>query len=259
MIGRRALGVVGVLGGSYLGFVLIGGFIGGSCIAESAAKRLGNALAAEVKIGSTSAMIATGNVTVKDIEIRRDGVEINIARAKISMPAGGAMVFSQRLKFVEASGIRASLSARGAAEMAVRDRKPLHIDELVLRDATVSISPTLIIPGLGQVEASIESARSRDVNLASAVSWIAKLDEMVAKATLPGGAGASFGYSGGQLSLSGSWFGSNPLSIPFKIPELNSDLLEIDQLKIIGRALTRTVAKHVATDRLLDAAKNLFD
>lgn len=247
-----------VLVGLYALTITLGGLFAGSCVGGKVEDRLGKALAADVSVGEASVFIATGKVRLQNVEIKRDGVDIRIESIDVEMAGGGLMLLDDELDKVTVREARASLSARGVLSI-VQKREPVYIGELVIEDATASISPTLFFPGLGAIEATVERARSRDVNLASAVSWLADLDEMVVSAELPGGAGGRLAFSGGEVSISGSWFGSNPLSFPFTIPELGPELLEVEQLQILGKALFKAVSKHLAKDKLIDAAKSLLD
>ena len=205
-----------------------------------------------------SVNMATGKVEIKSLSIKRDGVDIMIKSVRVALPSMGRMMVTRDIDTCVVLKATVELSARGALALAKRERVPLAAREFQLRDVTIAVSPTLLFPGLGKMTLRIESAMSRNVEVASATSWLTDLDEMIASADGPLGASGTVSYSGGKLSLGGTWFGSNAISVPFEIPKLDSSLLEVNQLKTIGKSLVKTVAKHVAKDKLFDLASDLF-
>ncbi|HEY8145002.1 MAG TPA: hypothetical protein VIG06_20120, partial [Kofleriaceae bacterium] len=144
-----------------------------------------------------------------------------------------------------------------------KDSQPLEVGELVLEDVSVAVMPTALLPGLGRVEAKLARAVARPANLTGGLSWLDGLAELDATFKAPGGVAVTTRYAPGSLALSGSWFGSKPITLPFEIPDLDPDAYEIEQLRVLVtevlRAAGRGLVREVAKDAVLDTLKGLTD
>ncbi len=255
LTGSRSLGILLiVVCVGYLSLLGAGGWLASGTIKSALKERLADTLAAEVEIQDLSVQVASGNVHIQNLTIRRDGVDIVIRSLTASLPSAGRMIFNRDVARLVVDGASLKMSAVGAASLINRANVDVRLDELVLRNVQLSLSPSLAFPGLGRVAVVLDSAQSRGVKITSVISWLTALEQMAGSVELPSGGRASISYLNGQLTLSGSWFGSKPLSIPFEIPSLDRSLLGTEQLKIVGKALFKTIAMHLAKDRLLDTA-----
>ncbi|HTM19091.1 MAG TPA: hypothetical protein VL172_01235, partial [Kofleriaceae bacterium] len=115
------------------------------------------------------------------------------------------------------------------------------IGELVIEDARISLSPTLLLPTLGKVDLVIERARTTGFTQRSAVSWVFALRELAARAELPGGLAGSVGYRDRHLSIGGAGPGAFTLEADFDLPRPDPTQLEIAQLGDLARSLARTL------------------
>lgn len=266
---RRWLGLLlGSLATVYLGFLALGGLLLRGCVEDRARDRIASALDAEVTIGSSSFSVWRGQIELEDlVAIRKHGgaVELRIDQVEADLAGWGLLLVDRDVDRALVRGVRMNLSARGLAAVVRRegDRKPLEVGELVLEDVSLAVMPTALLPGLGRIETTIARAVARPANLAGGLSWLDGLAELDSTFKAPGGVGVTTRYRAGSLALSGSWFGSTPVTIPFEIPDLDPDAYEIDQLKVlvgeIVRAAGRRMVREAAKDAVLDRLRSLAD
>ena len=264
---RRWLGILlGSLGGAYLGFILLGGLLLRGCVEDRARERIAAALDAEVTVGSTSFSVWRGRVELEDVvAVRKQGgaVELHIDRVEADLAGWGLILFDRDIDRAVVRGARLDLSARGLAAVARKGRTPLEVGELVLEDVAVAVMPTAILPGVGRVEVRLTRAVARPANLTGGLSWLDDLVELESTLSAPAGVAVTTRYRPGSLALSGSWFGSTPIDIPFEIPDLDPAAYEIDQLRVlvteVVRAAGRRMVREVAKDKVLDTLKGLTD
>jgi hypothetical protein len=264
---RRWLGILlGSLAGAYLGFIALGGLLLRGCVEERARERIGAALDAEVSIGSSSFSVWRGRVELEDVvAVRKHGgaVELRIDRVEAELAGWGLILFDRDIDRAVVRGARLDLSARGLAAVARKDRTPLEVGELVLEDVVVAVMPTAILPAVGRVEVRLARAVARPANLTGGLSWLDDLIELESTLSAPAGVAVTTRYRPGSLALSGSWFGSTPIDIPFEIPDLDPEDYEIDQLRVLAaelvRAAGRRMVREVAKDKVLDTLKDLTD
>jgi len=264
---RRTLGIlVGSLAAAWLGFLALGGVLFRGCVEEGARKRIAAALDAEVSIGSSSFSVWRGRVELEDVvAVRTRGgtVELKIDAVEADLAGWGWILFDRDIDRAVVRGAHLSLSARGLAAVAQRERTPLEIGELVVEDSSVAVMPTALMPGIGRVEAGLKRAVARPANLTGGLSWLDKLVELDATLSAPAGVSVTMRYQPGSLALSGSWFGIRPITIPFDIPHLDPKADELGQLRVligeVVRAAGRGIMREAAKGAVLDALKGLRD
>lgn len=257
LTGSRRLGLILIIVcASYLLLLVLGGWLASGTVKSALEERIADTLAAEVEILDLSVNVASGKVHIQNLTIKRDGVDMVIRSLTAWLPSAGRMIFNRDVKRLVVDGASLEMSAAGAANLINRADVDVYIEELVLRNVQLSLSPSLSFPGLGRVTVVIDSARSRGARTTSVISWLTALEQLAGSVELPSGGQASMAYSNRQLTLSGSWFGSKPLSIPIEIPSLDRSLLGTEQLRMIGKALLKTISMHLAKDRLVDTASS---
>lgn len=262
---RRTLGIlVGSLAAAWLGFLALGGFMLRGCVERGARERIAAALDADVTIGATSFSVWRGRVELEDVvAVRKHGgaVELRIDSVEADLAGWGWVLFDRDIDRAAVRGAHLSLSARGLAAVAQRERHPMAIGELVVEDSSVAVMPTAFMPGIGRVEARLARAVARPANLTGGLSWLDAVVELDATVSAPAGVSVTTRYRPGSLALSGSWFGSAPITIPFEIPDLDPDDDELGQLEVLVseviRAAGRGVVREAARGAVLDALKGL--
>jgi hypothetical protein len=262
---RIGLGLVG-LAALYLGLLAVGGAALEGCVERRVADRLARALDAEVEIGATSVSLWRGEIVLEDVRaVRREGglVELDVRRIEADLAGWGAMLFDREVERCAVDRLVLRLSARGIAEVVTRERQPLHLETLELRDATITIMPTAVLPALGRLELSIAHARARDVELSHGLSWLSGLRELTARAVVPGGVEAGVAFVQGELTLSGAFLGAAPIRVPFRMPTVERGAYELDHLKAIAKEILRTAGKvlleKTVRDKLLESAWKVFE
>jgi hypothetical protein len=262
---RRTLGIlVGSLTAAYLGFLALGGLVLRGCVERGARERIAAAFDAEVTIGATSFSVWRGRVELEDVvAVRKHGgtIELHIDSVEAELAGWGRVLFDRDVDRAVVRGVHMNLSARGLAAMARRPRQPLELGELVLEDSSVAVMPTAFMPGIGRVEAQLTRAVARPANLTGGLSWLEKLVELDATVTAPAGVAITTRYRPGSLALSGSWFGSAPITIPFEIPHLDPEADELAHVRVlvteVVRAAGRGIVQNAARGAVLDALKGL--
>jgi hypothetical protein len=262
---RRTLGIlVGSLTAAYLGFLALGGVLLRGCVERGARERIASALDAEVTIGATSFSVWRGRVELEDVvAIRKHGgtIELRIDSVDAEMAGWGRVLIDRDIDRAVVRGAHMSLSARGLAGMARRERKPLELGELVVEDSSVAVMPTALMPGIGRVEATLTRAVARPASLTGGLSWLDKLVELDATVDGPGGLSVATRYRPGSLALSGSWFGAAPITLPFAIPHLDPDADELAHIRVLITEVVRAaglgIMREAARGAVLDALKGL--
>lgn len=262
---RRWLGILfGSFAAAYLGFLALGGLLLRGCVEDRAAERIASALDAEVTIGSSSFSVWRGRVELEDVvAIRKQGgrVELRIDEVEVDFAGWGLLLFDRDIDRALVRGAHLDLSARALAAVTRKDRTPLEVGELVLEDSSLAVMPTALLPGLGRMEAVLKRVVARPANLEGGLAWLDELVELDATFTAPAGVAVTTSYRPGSLALSGSWFGTTPITIPFQIPELDPDAYEVEQLKVLVaevlRATGRLMVREAAKDAVLDTLRGL--
>jgi hypothetical protein len=254
---RRLLVIAaGVIGGYLLVLLLLGWVLGG-CVKDRVQERLAASLDAEVDIGDVSVGLIRGTIEIRDLHIHRErggDLDIRIDAVDADVAALGWVLFDRDPDRVEVRGVTMVVSGRGALAMRDPDLEPMHIGELVVEDARISLSPTLLLPTLGKVDIVVDRARTGGFTMHSGVSWVFALRELAARAELPGGLSGTVSYANSRLAV-GTGLGPAALEVAFEMPRPDPEQLEIAQLGELARALGRALLEGAARDWLEDRAK----
>lgn len=242
---------------AYAALLLLGGVALRGCVEERVRGRLARSLDAEVSIGSASLSIWRGRMTLEDVTARREwgGLDLRIERVEADVAGWGAVIFDRDLERLLVRGMRLELSALGLAGMPRREPRPMPVGELEIEDAVIAIAPTALLPALGRVELSVTRAHARDVQLSSALSWLATLGELDAALTAPGDVGLAVRYAPGSLSLDGRVLGAvRSIQVPFRFPSVDPAAYEIDQLRALAAELIAAAGKALLGEQARDTA-----
>jgi hypothetical protein len=242
---------------AYLAFLALGGLIFAGCVEDRVRERLAAALDSEVTIGSTSFSLWRGRVELEDVVAVRKGggLELRVDSVDADVAGWGAVLFDRDIDRAVARGAHMTLSARGLVALARRDREPLRVAELVIEDASLAISPTALLPGLGRMQTVVTRAVARPADLTGGLSWLNGLTEIDASLAAPGGVAVTTGYKNGQLALGGSLFGSTPISVPFQLPELDPGASELEHVRVVLTEVMKVAGKRVLGEAAKDAVK----
>src|SRR5690349_2382752 len=255
------------LAGGYLVFLALGGVLLRGCAEDRAADKLARALDAKVTIGSSSLSVWRGHIVLEDVVVTRERggkLDLRIDEVDADLAAWGWMAFDRSVDDAVVRGARMTVSARGLAAAAGREREPsdLMIEHLRIEDAEMALMPTALLPGLGRVEVRVASARASNVTVSSAVSWMAGMTALDAGVKLPAGIDVGAAYADGGLVVKGSLFGSAPLAIPLEMPTLDPRAYEVDQLRALAKALLAAGGARLfgaaAKDAVMDGVRDLL-
>jgi hypothetical protein len=251
MMKRAAIGVVGAIGAYFLA-LLLGGWLGAGCVAERIDSRLEQALGTEVEIGSASVALIRGKIEISDITIRRTDLgqaEFHVESAELDVAPMGGVLFTRSTSAVRIGEASGEMSAIGALGTLRAKTTPIAIGDLTIEHGTLSAAPTALLPGLGKVVVDVRNVIALDVELSHALSWLPKAVQFESSVKVPGGIEIDADYADGKLGLAGSMFGSDKMTVPFRIP-VATDGAEIGQMIAVAKALVRSVGKELIDDKI---------
>ena len=239
----------------------LGGVALRGCVEDRARDRLAASLGAEVTVGASSFSLWRGRLVLEDVTAVRDGgaLELRVDEVVIDVPGWGAALLARRVDRAQARGAAMTLSALGAVDVARRERSPVRVEELVIEDATLALMPTALLPGLGRVEARVERAVAGPVELGSGLAWLRDLRELDGAVSAPGGLELGARFRAGELTLTGSLFGSRPLAIPLRLPELDPAASELEVVRAVVTEVIRAGAGRFARDAAVGAARERLE
>jgi hypothetical protein len=259
-IAKVAAGVAVV----YFVVLVAGGLFGGGCVKRRLTERLAKTLDAEVSIGDVSLSLVRGRVELRDLVIeRKTGAHMRIEIDQIVADTAplGWMLFDREARDVLVRDADISLSAAGAVALRNVKAPVMKIRKLRLDDVRLHVAPTALMPVLGAVDVTIDSATTAPVEVRSALSWIFAIRELQAKLDAPGGVSVGVGYGAKMLKVDGSLFGSTPLAVPFELPVPDPTALELAQLRDVATRLATALGKQTVENWLkeqVDRVKELI-
>ncbi len=256
---RKILVALVVLLALYPVLLLILGYVLAGQVEERVRTRLAFALQAdEVTVDDTSVSLLRGQIDLSGIHAKREGVgtaTLEIATLEIEVAAMGMVLFDDAIENVEVEGAHLELSAVGAATLRQSDEPPLHVGELTIRDSSVTLVATSFFPSIGKAKLTVNKAHAVDLHLSDAMSWLYKTDTLDASLRAPGDLEFGVQYVDKAMSVSGSIFGSEPVTIPFSWPIPDPRKLEIGQIIELGKYISERLAREYAKRK----AKGLWD
>ena len=236
---------LGVAALGYLLVLLVASAIADGVVADQVRGRLADGFDAEARVGSADVRLITGTVTLRDVDVTRDRIDhlgVSLRTVEVEVAPLGWVVVDRAPRRVRVRGGRMVVTGAGALALPVRpEHAPIRVGALELEDVALDLMATGYWPGLARVVITIERARSGPTTLRTGLSWLFTLDELVARVDLPAGGTIRVAFAGGQLSASGSFFGTTAVTIPFTLPRLDA-ATEVEQLIAIGKELAKRLA-----------------
>lgn len=247
MTKRTAIRVLEVLGLVLLVYVvalvIIGYAIEGK-VEKGVADRLGKSLDAKVSIDDVSVSLLRGKVEIRGVAIEREGtgfVKIEIAAIDADLRGFGMAMFDGTPNLVSLRDVDIQLSP-----LAFRKRKPakpMKMGGLEVKNVTIRLVPTPLMPSLGKAKAVIEYARTGPMEMRSGLSWLFHMRTLRAHADLPRDVVLDIDYSDEHLTLKGPIFNNEPLRMHFPLPQPDPDALETAQAVALGKSLGKVLVK----------------
>lgn len=220
--------------------------------------RIGKSLQAKVTIAGSDLGLVRGRLTLDSLAIRRDEavghlwIDVGSLRCELA-PLGWAL-FDPDCRELAVRGLKVEVSTAALFKLKPpAGSKPVTADRIVIDDAQFVFLPSAIAPNLGRVEFGIDRAVAGRTTLRTPVSWLFSLEVLEAHFALPAGITLQLSYRLGLLTVSGSVFGSTPVTLPVTIPAADTakDAHEEMQLLLgIGKDVAQRLVAQRATDWL---------
>jgi hypothetical protein len=239
--------------------LLVLGYVLAGQVEERVQSRLTYALRADkVSVDDVSVSLLRGRIEVRGVRAERTGVgtaSVDIGELTIEVASMGRVLFDDSVLAVAVNDAHLQLSAVGAATLRQSEGPPLEVGELVMRDSSVTLVATSLVPSIGKAKLVVNKAHAKDLVLNNAMSWLYKTDELDASLQAPGDLDFGLLYSGGNMSVHGSLLGSKPVTIPFVWPIPDPRELELNQILDLATSLSKRIASEYAEQK----AKGLWD
>lgn len=243
-IARIGVGLA-VLAAAYLVILVVVGWVAGGVVADKIQARLAGSLDAQVTVGDADVGLISGAVTVEDLHLERtkiDTLELIVDRLEVDIAPLGWVLIDREPRQVRVRGGRLTISGAEALVLPARPAQPpVRVGGLEIEDGVIDLMATGYWPGLARMVITIERARSGPTTLRTGLSWLFTLEELVARVDLPAKMTVRLAYRAGQLSASGGFFGTTPVTIAFHLPRLD-DRSEVTQLVALGKELAKQLA-----------------
>jgi len=148
-------------------------------------------------------------------------------------------------------GTRLEISTAALFRIKNPKRPPIHAHHVVIDDAVLAFAPSAFAPNLGRIEITIEHAESGETVFRTPLSWLLTLQELRARLELPAGGTVRLSYEAGKLAVTGSVFGSSPVTVSLEFPDASAahDAHEEIQLLVkTGTGIAESLVAKRATD-----------
>jgi len=221
-------------------------------------ERIGTSLQAEAKVASCDLALVRGRLTLDNLAVRRDdtvghlAIDVTNVRCELA-PLGWALI-DRDCGELAVNGVRVEVSSAALFKLQKpKDVKPIQADRVVIDDAQFVFLPSAFAPNLGRIEIAIEHAVSGPTRMRTPLSWLFSLQELRARFAFPANITVILEYRMGLLTVSGSIFGSQPITLPVQIPaaDMAHDAHEEMQLLLkTGKDIAERVVAQRATDWL---------
>jgi hypothetical protein len=203
-----------------------------------------------------------GRIRVQGIHAERTSIgtaAVDIGTLDIEVAAMGWALIDGAPRRIDVDDAHLQLSAVGAATLRGSDGEPLHVDEFVLTNSSVTLVLTGFFPSIGKAKLSVTKAHAIDLEMNNAMSWLYKTDELEASVQAPGDLKVGLQYSDEAMSVSGSVLGSDPITVPFVWPIPDPRDLELDQILSLAKTLSDIVVKEYAKRKATGLWENVTD
>ena len=254
-LGRRLAKIGGGLVVLWLVALLVLGFVLGERTATRVSDRLAESLQGSGGIADHDLALVRGNLRVAQLEVRRDDtvgkLDLTIAEIECDLLPLGLALFDRDCGELAIRGLRLEVSTFALFEVRRPRRTPFRAGGITIENATLVRSPSGPVPSLGKTELRIHHAHAGATTFKTPLSFLFALESLRATLALPGGLGVEVSYAHGQLVVSGGMFGSEPVTLPVKLPVADlADDPRAEMKKLV--AFARQVAEDAITRRAAD-------
>jgi hypothetical protein len=248
-------------GGAFVAWLILLAIVGaaaGGSRAERVAERIGESLQAQATIEGRDLALVRGRFALDHLRVTRDdsvgklALDVGTIRCELA-PLGIALIDSS-CRELAIGDVRLSLSTFRLFELREPKRPPIRAGAVVIEDAELVFSPSVVVQSLGQVRLAIERAEAGATTFRTPLSWIFNLRVLTATLELPIGT-IRLTFANGTLAAAGSIFGTTPVRVPLVLPVTDpaeEPRQEIERLVKLGRDVAERLLAQKARDWLRD-------
>lgn len=250
----RVLGAFAVL---WLIVLLVLDVTVGRRTAQGVADRIGDGLGAHGSVGDSDLALVRGELDMEALRVVRDDavghLELAVGEVRCDLRPLGLALADGDCRELAVRGVRLDVSAAALFHLHPPSRRPLHVQEVVIDDASLAFAPSAFVPDLGRIAVHVDHAEAGETVFRTPLSWIFALRVLRAHVDLPAGITVALAYADGELSASGSLFGSHAVRLPVTLPvaAMYADAKEeIHALVALGEDLAEKLVARRAEDWL---------
>ncbi|HUS32327.1 MAG TPA: hypothetical protein VMZ53_27695 [Kofleriaceae bacterium] len=248
----------------WLVVLVILGAVLGNRYARNTEARVGESLQASATVASSDLALVRGRLTLDNVAIRRDDavghLAIDVVNVRCELAPLGWALIDRDCGELAVKGVRVEVSTAALFKLKKpKGVKPIVADRVIIEDAQFVFLPSAFAPNLGRIEISIDRAVAGPTRMRTPLSWLFSLEELDARFALPANITVHLQYRMGMMTIAGSIFGSQPITLPVQIPAADAahDAHEEMQLLLkVGKDVAERVVAQRATDWLRNKLSN---
>ncbi len=241
---------------------LVGLLVVDAIYGERYGERIADRVAASVQghgsYGASDLALIRGKLAIDDLRVDRDDkvgrLALTVGTIRCDLPPLGIGLFDRTCRELDIGDVDLQLSTFALFQLRKPKRPPIHADRVVIDHATMTFSPSAVVPSLGKVRLVIDHAEAGPTVFKTPLSWLFQLRVLHATIELPIG-NIGLTYGDGRFGAVGSVFGSHPVEIPFRIPladPVEDARAEVRRLVAVGRGLAEKLLAQKTRDWLRD-------
>jgi hypothetical protein len=257
MLKRVALVIVGGFALWMITLAILGAVLSGR-YKRSTETRVGESLQATAKVAGSDLALIRGRLTLDNLTVRRDDVvghlSIDVTNVRCELAPMGWALVDRDCGELEVKGVRVEVSSAALFKMQKpKGTKPITADRVVIDDAQFVFLPSAFAPNMGRIEIAIDHAVAGRTIMRTPLSWLFALEELRAHIALPANITVQLDYSMGMLTVAGSIFGSQPITLPVQIPAASVAQDAHEEMRLLlqtGKDIAERIVAQRATDWL---------
>lgn len=239
----------------WLVFLLVLGSLMAGRQAAATEQRVGASLQAVAKVGRCDLALVRGRMTLENLTVRRDDpvghLSLDVDRVRCELaPLGWALV-DHDCGDLAVQGVRVEVSTAALFKLKPQGAKPVSAERVIIDDAHFVFLPSAIVPNMGRIEISIDHAEAGPTVMRTPLSWLFALEQLRASFALPANITLHLEYQAGMLTVSGSIFGSQPITLPVQIPAADAAHDAHEEMQLLVKT-AKEIAERIVEQRATD-------
>lgn len=242
---------VAVLAG-YLALLLVLDAIYGRRLGARVEERLAESLQGTANIGDSDLALLRGHLDLAGLTVVRDDaighLSLKVDDVRCELAPLGAAIVVHGCSSLAIRGTRLEVSTAALFKLRPPKRPPIATDKVIIEDAELAFSPSAFVPNLGKVSVHIDRAVAGPTTFHTPLAWLLTMSSLEAHIDLPAGLSLRLSFHDGLLSASGSFFGSDPVTVPLAFPPTTDAKSQVDALVSVGKTLAEDLVAKRAQD-----------